>query len=376
MSRKHGGCTRGQSLVEFVLVAPILILVLVIAGYVGIGMYQAHMASDAIRQPALKKLEMAAEPGGISNETLLGYVTGGPLKGNINSGGAVDSVNVTNTGASDLAAIIVGNKQFTVNFPGLPAFNFTAAQAIQKNLLLSAEFGAKKRSLDGWVPGGTPRQPPWMAFPSLPPGFDLLGQCQKIPIDIGVIKAVDTDKTKEKIYIAVPDVPDFPSSPVKLDNIITLATKFAGECDGYQASVCDKEYADFLPEKLPDVVIQAGTKPDPFTKEFKFKNPPGAPGLMSSYRITCDAEDATSAADCKLVSDVSSSGNWKPDFSLLPEITADHGWYFDPTDKYEKPPDDFKESCKSRKKAECQVKKALDKANEIVAQYGIECQGI
>ncbi len=367
---------KGQSLVEFVLVTPILLLVLVIAGYVGIGMYQAHMASDAIRQPALKKMEMAGEPGAISNATLLGYVTGGPLQGNIRSGGAIDNVNVTNTGGNDLAAVIVGNKQYTVNFPGIPAFNFTAAQAVQKNLLLSAEFGAKKRGLSGWVPGGTPRQPPWLAFPELPPTFNLLGQCQKIPIDISVIKAVDTDKEKEKIYIAVPELPEMPTSPVSLDNIITLADKFAGECEGYKASVCDKEYQDFLPERLPDVVIQAGSKPDPYTKEFKFRNPPGAPGLMSSYRITCDAEDEESAADCKLVSDVGSTGNWKPDFSLLPEITPDHGWYFDPENKYERPPDTFKESCKSRKKAECQVKKALDKANEIVAQYGIECQGL
>lgn len=365
-------CAHGQSLTEFVLVLPILLLVLVAAGYIGIGMYEAHMASDAIRQPAMKKLEMAGEAGAISNGVLLGYVTGGNLQGNIDYGAPVDDVSISNTADEDLAAVIVGTKEFSVNLPPLPRFNYTVAQAVQKNLLLSAEFGAKKRPLSGWVPGGTPRQPPWMQFPSLPPGFDLLGSCHTMPVDAAVIKAVDVEKNPQKTYIAVPEVPNLPPSPIKLDNLISMAGTFAGECEGYQAGVCEAEYNHFLPEELPDIVISGGPKPTPYIKEFQYKNPPGAPGLKVSYRIKCFDEDDR----CKLDLEGQATNDWRPDFELLPEIGPNHGWYFDPDSKYERPPDDFKDSCKSRKKAECQVRKALEKANEIVAAYGIECQGI
>jgi hypothetical protein len=149
--RRHKG--RGQSLVEFTLVLPIFVLLLVAAGYIGIALYQGSMASDAIREPGIHKMEMANEKGAVSGGQLSGYVSSSPIGGSINMGAKVDSVSVVN---GQNAAIIVGTKNYTPPVSFIPSFNFAVAQAINANLLLAANGGgAKVRSIKApFVPGG------------------------------------------------------------------------------------------------------------------------------------------------------------------------------------------------------------------------------
>lgn len=360
---RRPGQSHGQSLVEFVLVTPILLLVLM-AGYsFGMGLYQANMAADAIRQPALKKLEMAKTPGAVSTGTVMGYVTGGPLSGNIKSGSPVDSVSFKDAG--DYTSIIVGTKSYTSPAPFIPTLNFTATQGIQKNLLLAASNGASQRpAATPWVPGGAVKTPPWEAFAGqkLPPNLELNPGCATVPVGGNIVDAVNSEMQPKKTYISTAPVAFF--SPVTPGSLATLAATFAAECANDGAGVCQKEYNDFLPKDYPPNVL-GGPPPTRMDKYFEMDNPPGAPGMKLIWGIWCDGTD-TSQVNCKL-----NTGD--PRFTILPSIGPNHGWYDDPTGQFKKPPDDFVKSCMARKQAECQLKKAQDKAQQIANAYKDAC---
>jgi hypothetical protein len=153
------GAHRGQSLVEFVLVMPILVLVL-IGGYsMGLGTYQAHMASDAVQMPAMQKLKLSNQVTAVDGGTLQGYMNGGGLKGNFNTGALIDSVKVVNSDA--YTSIMVGSKTYTSAASFIPGFTITVGEAMNKNLLEAANSGAEVRPYNtAWVPGGTPNPPP------------------------------------------------------------------------------------------------------------------------------------------------------------------------------------------------------------------------
>src|SRR5690606_35410041 len=109
--------------VELGIALPVLLLILVGAVAFGIGSYQANIASDAIRQPALKKMEMASTPAAVSPGQVMGWVTGEGAKGSMSSGGgAVDSVSFVD--ANEEVSIVVGTKRYTPPIGGnlVPGF--------------------------------------------------------------------------------------------------------------------------------------------------------------------------------------------------------------------------------------------------------------
>lgn len=189
----------GQSLVEYVLTLPIMLLVLVGGFGVGMAMYQAHMASDAIRQPALQKLAMAASDNAICGDQLLKYVNEGKLGGNLKVGRYIDSVSIHEQ--NEFGSVLVGHKTITPIAPFLPTFDIKVTQVVNRNLLYPSYMGnpgigqgaaARPRTFcksddvlnralvvrddtpgNGqprvtirpanvpWVPYGTPNVPPW-----------------------------------------------------------------------------------------------------------------------------------------------------------------------------------------------------------------------
>ncbi len=148
---------RGQSLVEFVLVMPLLVLILVGAYSFGVGTYQAHMTSDAVQFAMLKSLDMANEPGAVSGGTLQGYINAGGLKGNLTKGGLVDGVTLNNSG------VLIASKNFTPAAAFIPGFTIKVGEAINPSLLKPTSTGGAQSKPLGtpWVPGGAMNPPPW-----------------------------------------------------------------------------------------------------------------------------------------------------------------------------------------------------------------------
>lgn len=147
----------GQSLVEFVLVMPILVLVLIGGFTFGMGTYQAHMTSDAVQFAMLRASDMANEPGTVSGGMVQGYINSGGLKGSLNSGSLVDSVTLNEAG------FLVASKNFVSSVSFIPGFTIKVGQAINPNLLKpTSSGGGQSRPLaTPWVPGGTMIPPPW-----------------------------------------------------------------------------------------------------------------------------------------------------------------------------------------------------------------------
>jgi len=154
--------SRGQSLVEFVGVFPVLFLAAVAGGTMVVGTQQCHTAAVGMNAIALNKLKMADQDGAVGGGTLSGYVSGGNFKGPFKSSAAIDSVSVSTVDTyTDLA---VGSKQFTPLLTTfVPGFTVRTLLVVNHNLLQSASSGSatQKSSTTAWVPGGTPLPPPW-----------------------------------------------------------------------------------------------------------------------------------------------------------------------------------------------------------------------
>lgn len=148
----------GQSLVEFVLVLPILVLILVGGFTFALGTYQAHMTSDAVQFAMLKANEMANEPGAVSGGMVQGYINSGGLKGSVSSGSLVDSVTLNSDG------FLVASKNFVSSVSFVPGFTIKVGQAINPSLLKPTSSGGGQAKPIGtpWVPGGTMITPPWL----------------------------------------------------------------------------------------------------------------------------------------------------------------------------------------------------------------------
>ncbi len=146
----------GQSLVEFIFLAPVMVLILVGAFSFGLGTYQAHMTSDAVQLAMLKSVELADAPGKISSGKLQGYINSGGLKGNLSAGKLVDELTVVN------GRLLIARKNFTPLASFVPGFTISVGQAINPSLLKSiSEGNARLRPLaTPWVPGGNRMQPP------------------------------------------------------------------------------------------------------------------------------------------------------------------------------------------------------------------------
>lgn len=150
----------GQSLVEFVLVMPILILVMVAGGMIGLGTYEAHMASSAIQQPAMQKLAFSKNRNEIPPEIIQTAANNTGLEGTLDSGALIDKMQLVNS--DSYTTILLGSKNFQAPIAFLPSFRIRVGQAINKNLLQPANDGsAIVHPNSPWVPNGAPVPPPW-----------------------------------------------------------------------------------------------------------------------------------------------------------------------------------------------------------------------
>ena len=358
---------RWQSLVEMVLVTPLLLMLVVIAGYLGIGMYHAQMASDAIRQPAMRKWEMANNPKQITEKMVLGYTTNKAnpnlTQGNI-QGGDLDDIDFVNV--NDDISVVVGTKRFSAM--GLPTFNFTVAQAVNRKLLRNAanNKAVVRKFTDEWLPYGSPRTIPWEEMKNdrhKPLVFEML--------DNGC-RTEDVDKTNQNVlsryilpsetYIArtYTDEP----SPVTQSTLMQIADTLAESCkakdEAKWTSECQQEYEDLMPSDDQSV---SGAPPGTMIGTYNYNNPHGGPAMKMTYKITC----SSAGPPCKT--------DDEPEFAHLPTIDENHGLYWDPTGKYRKPPADFVNSCKASKQAMCQLRDAAKIAQDITGRYREECKG-
>jgi len=156
--------SRGQSLVEFICVVPILFLVLLAGGNVGIGAYQAHLASDAVRQPLAQKLALGGDNAAVSGAKLLGFANNSAVKSQIKLGQLLDQVTVSPI--DNYNSVITGTKTFNpiVDIPSIPSFTIQVKQVINGGLLQPAATGGTARPVSTpWVPNGAPVKPPWEA---------------------------------------------------------------------------------------------------------------------------------------------------------------------------------------------------------------------
>jgi hypothetical protein len=357
---------QGQSLVELALIFPILFLVLIAGVGFGLGLYQANIASGAIQQPALKKLEMADNPNAISSETVLGWVTKEGTKGNILGGKAVDSVSFVSDDPE--LALVVGTKEVHSIASFLPDMNITVVQGLNKNLLLAADAGAKikRPAKTAWVPGGTPRLPPWknpILGKNVPPDLQVNPNCESRPVSPSLVSGINDDEKIPRTYLSNVSLNLF--SRVKPSVLLQMANDFEAACAGAGAGVCEQEEKDLqtYPESSQGGVLEKkeGTPPDPVTYYYKITNPPGGPGTILTYTITCQGNPPQCGAPVMGTAVRNSA------------LAADHGMYYDPAGKYDKLPEDFVSSCKARKKAECKLIKAVEKAEAILTAYPDPC---
>ena len=369
LSRKK---SRGQSLVEMVLITPLLLTILIAAFEGGMAMYTAGLASDAIRQPAAKKLLMAADDGTVTEGTVKGYANNGELKGNIMGGAALDNVTYAQTGPNDVASLLVGEKKFKSPVSWLPDFTFTVTQPIQKNLLKPANAGGAKPGGGGgnpgsaWVPGGTVPPSPGEVARSM--GIDASSisfrpGCQMAPSGPNIVDAISTEISRDaKAYIS--NVPVAFETAVEDASLLQAANSFMAGCANDGAAACEQEAKDFERKDYPPEA-SGGPPPTTMRKKYVIDNPPGGPGLKITWYVVCEGEDP---AQPNCIANA-------PFMEKLP-FTSDpnHGAYNDESGQFTGPPAGMVDSCKARKQAECALTKAKDKVNALSNQFQSECQ--
>lgn len=147
---------------EFALTLPIFCLLLVGGFSMAMGMYEAHMASDAVRHIAVNKMPMAQKPGAVGNGDIMTYIAQSGLRGSLPTTGTyVDSVNIAH--GSLETAIVVGTKNYSALAGWVPDLTIRVTQPINRALLEPAYTGGGtvRPANTAWVPGGTPVPPPW-----------------------------------------------------------------------------------------------------------------------------------------------------------------------------------------------------------------------
>jgi Flp pilus assembly protein TadG len=122
----------GQSLVEFVMVMPILLLIMLGAFFIGLAMYQGATASQAMKAPLTNKVQLADTAGNTQNQVL--QLINSTNIGALQQGQAVDGLNVVG-GPNQLTSVLVGSKTYQAPIPFIPPMTFTVAQAINTNLI-------------------------------------------------------------------------------------------------------------------------------------------------------------------------------------------------------------------------------------------------
>lgn len=151
---------QGQSLAEFTIIAPILVLVAIAAGMMSLGAHRAHLLSNAVQQVTLQKLQFSNTAAAISVDALKTTMNQGGLSASFNTAPLVDSVRVVDS--DPYTSLLIGAKAFQPSLTLVPGFTVNVAQTINRNLLLAANDGrAIVHPVAPWVPGGAPVAPPW-----------------------------------------------------------------------------------------------------------------------------------------------------------------------------------------------------------------------
>ena len=273
---------------EFAFAASVLFVVLAAAFYVGKAMLMGNMASEGIRESALRKWEMADTPGAVGTGTIMGWVTD------------VDQVNFVATAPADVTSIIVGEKTSNTNFMGMPNFTFTVTQGIQKNLLKAV--GAPSRGTN-WFPNAFHGHP----FDFMNnnrhqqlPGLEYVGGCEDRTAlgGEGVVQFLaDGDSAP---YVS--RSPTAYNSPFKLISFLQLAETFAPECpEGDAAAKCSqaaslltfKETIEPSPNEWPDCLrgVTCGGDDEDLC-------PKVPTGKRLCLNLSTDVEFATTASAC------------------------------------------------------------------------------
>lgn len=123
----------GQSLVEFVMVMPVLLLMLLGAFLIGMGLMQGSSASMAMKAAVMKKIDLADEGGDATNAAIALIEA--------DTAGAVDSVQVDSGNGvgggngNAVTSVLVGSKEYNPNVPFLVPVTFMVTQGINNNLL-------------------------------------------------------------------------------------------------------------------------------------------------------------------------------------------------------------------------------------------------
>lgn len=353
----HHVSHKGQSLFELVLVMIVLVPIMVGVGYAGMAMYQGTMASEAIKEPATTKNELAGRSGAISQGELLAQTrrVGGNFLGNT---AALDSVRITDPGVGDIA-LLVGHKQsITIPIFNL-SFDFGVVQPIQKNLL-EANTGTRS-SGPNEAPAnlagkkGPPSENPKFQKDNLPPLMECSPPSASTTVTPAVANALYPDAPG-----ATYDSREEFSIPVKLglDSVMKFmnSADVASECqDLLGGGTCAKEMADLQPKPATNKFGCPDDKGVPQCVYATYhENPKGAPGQRLEIRY-----DAKTGQETK---------------TFTPMFGPPQGLYYDASGAYEKPPGDFMQSCTQRKVAECKIKAAAKKANELAEEYADACQ--
>lgn len=122
---------KGQSLVEFVMVMPVLLLILLGAFTVGLGIYQGANASMAVKTPVMQKIDLAKDPGDTTNQAKM--LIQNYNSGSLQMGSAIDRARTV--GTSNKTTVIIATKEFQPPVSFLPMVDFTVTQAINSDLL-------------------------------------------------------------------------------------------------------------------------------------------------------------------------------------------------------------------------------------------------
>jgi hypothetical protein len=153
---------KGQALVEFTMVLPLLILILVGGTSFALGIHHAHMITEAVQMPSLQKLAMGDNPNAASTAELATMINSATLKDSVFKGNYVDSVSVKGSG-DPFTSIIIAKASHASLASFIPGFSIAVGQAINSSLLSTTGNGINRPLNTPWVPGGTLVAPPWGA---------------------------------------------------------------------------------------------------------------------------------------------------------------------------------------------------------------------
>lgn len=336
---------------------------MVAAFEVGMAMYDANMASNALQGAELHKPDMAATELAVTPAQLTAFANFEGPRGNISDGALLDTVNTVT--ATPNTTLIVGTKQHasTIPFVGTLPFTFTVSTAVQRQLLNAAAQGGTPRSMGGWFPSSfTGMLKPTQLFPLLPEVAEFNfapGQfCQVAPVTSAAADVIVPQGGAGSGRVYVSQETDFGgSSPLKSQAIGELAVAFQGACQAeVNASVCSAEAGNL--STMDGGTVVAGNTVQQLTH-----NPPGSPG--KTLTVTMGCTDPTLVVGDPTCVPVEISRV----YSVYGPAAPPAGTYYDPSGAYTGPPGQFVPQCHERKVAECQVRKAVQYAQTAVANY-------